>query len=223
MKDCCVLVVAHKIEQEVVDRFTNHLLHAKGRIDVDLKLHETSDSLQEGGLFCKAKALNSLLRENLDKYRVLIQTDIDNLFPVGLLDSAFTAVLNHTNFAFHCCLRHISVKELSGLSYQEYPFSAWAERKFIFCSGAFNAMNAQTWRNTRGYNEKLVGWGVEDSDMFWRSKRLGVRWIIDNTTPLVHIDHPPRGRRNVEANTETMHKYTDASDWLLGVPVEKVK
>ena len=221
MKDCCAIVVAHGIEQEVVDRFVYHFSQSQKRIQVDLKLQHTDDSLIEDGWFCKTRALNRLLREAIDDYRVIVQTDIDNLFPVGLLDTAFTAVLNHKNIGFHCCLRHISADEISGKLYDQYPFDEWKKRKFIFCSGAFNTMSADTWRTTKGYNESIKGWGVDDSDLFWRSKRLGVKWIIDSNTPLVHIAHPPRGRRNVEANTSAMNKYSDASNWLTGVVVER--
>lgn len=213
---CGLLVVAHRIPSSVLERFLSHVCLSNPKVATELVVSKEEPDWQEGMPFNKSRALNSLLREALEKYEVIIQTDVDLIIPPGLIDKAYETVRNYTNLAYHHGLRHIELEEIEGLSYEQYPFKKWQHRKAIFCSGCFNAATAATWKKTRGWNEEMAEWGFEDTDMFKRSARLGVRWTVDYAMGLVHINHRPRTRRNVAANKAAAAKYDDSTDWLKG-------
>lgn len=44
-----------------------------------------------------------------------------------------------------------------------------------------------------GLNSKFVGWGGEDSELLWRSERLGLRWA-SLPPPLFHLNHASENR-----------------------------
>lgn len=85
-------------------------------------------------------------------------------------------------------------------------------------------MNSRTWKKSGGWNEDMIAWGYEDSEFFERSKARGIGWMIDSQFGLVHVEHPPRTKRNVEENRKAAQKYSTLNvDWLTGNLVEKKK
>lgn len=220
MADCCIIAVAEGIEQGVVDRFIDSIRQSNPRTETEIDLLVRSRS----GNFRKSAGLNELLRRNLDKYQVIIQTDIDLLVPPGLIDHSFRSVASHSKIAYHHYLRHAWPVELEGKLYKHYNFKEWQTRKGVFCSGCWNAMNVKTWRLSGGWNEDMVEWGYEDTEFLERAKIRGIRWIVDSQFGLVHVNHPPRTKRNVQANRGAAAKYDSAKvDWLIGNLAEKMQ
>jgi hypothetical protein len=217
VKECCIIVIAQGVAEGVVERFVRSVHLSNPRVPTEIRI----DSSAPSDPFCKAAALNHLLRETLDQYRVVIQTDIDLLIPPGLIDQSYQATLSHDKIAYHHVLRHVFPAEIEGKLYKDYDFKGWQNRKAIFCSGCWNAMNAISWKRTGGYHEEMVGWGYEDTYFLEKSKAMGVRWIVDAQFGLVHVNHPNRTKRNVAENRTVASKYEMRSDWLTGKLVEK--
>lgn len=213
--ECCVIVVAEGIEQAAIDRFSAFLRASlQGAMSIDILFSGAGEP--RTGEFNKSKHLNTLLREAIDSYQIIVQTDIDLIMPPKLIPHAISCVANHKGLAYHHVLRHVEPAEIEGVEYKDFPFNEWKKRKFIYCSGCFNAMRSETWKQAKGYCEAMVEWGNEDTEFWNRSKRLGIHWMNDSNFGLVHINHPRRTRRNVEQNKQAGMKYHLKTNWLTG-------
>ena len=211
MRQCVIVAVAEGIDPAIVERFRDSIVQSAPRTQVDIDLWVG----EREGDFCKAERLNELVRRNLDKYQVIIQADIDLLIPPGLVDYSCSSVRIGHNLAYHHYLRHVSQAEIEGISYPQYRFSEWQKRKSIFCSGCWNAMSPKTWKASGGWNPDMLGWGFEDTEFFQRSKKRGIRWILDLQFGLVHVNHDPRTPRRVEENREAAARYDPLTvNWL---------
>jgi glycosyltransferase involved in cell wall biosynthesis len=57
--------------------------------------------------------------------------------------------------------------------------------------GACQMMHRDHWLKMRGFDEDLVGWGVEDHDLRDRAIMLGLKpKFIEDRTSCIHMDHP---------------------------------
>lgn len=221
MHQCCIIVVAEGIGSEIVDRFISSVRQSNPMTDTSIEIFAGAEKAENAG-FRKSAGLNYLLRKSLENYSVVIQTDIDLLVPPGLIDHSFNSVVSHERIAYHHYLRHVWPTELEGKQYEHYNFKEWQTRKGIFCSGCWNAMNGKTWKLSGGWNEDMIEWGYEDTEFLERTKARGIRWIVDSQFGLVHVNHPPRTKRNVQANRVAAAKYDSARvDWLTGKLPEK--
>jgi hypothetical protein len=210
-KHLAIIVVAQGIPQSVIDRFFSSIKESLPAYPYDILVGKSDDSV-----FYKTKILNRLLSANMDKYNVIIQTDIDLVIPPGLINFSYESVAEAKTTAYHHALRYVRQSEIAKLRYQKYPFSEWLKLPETFCSGCWNAMTPEVWKKSRGYNEDMSAWGYEDTEFFNRSRRLGVQWIKDKRFALVHINHPPRQKNRVSENTSAGDKYSDQTDWLKG-------
>lgn len=210
-KDIAIIVAAQNIPKETIERFQNSIHHSRPAYSYDIIIGSSQEER-----FFKTKILNRLLRENFEKYNVIIQTDIDVVVPPVLINQTYEKVNGGTRTAYHHALRYIDPKHLEGLTYEKYPFLEWVNSKSTFCSGCWNGMSCPTWRRTRGYNEEMYAWGYEDTEFFNRSRRLGIQWIKSHEFALMHINHPDRQRNMVNENIKLGNKYSDKTNWFEG-------
>jgi hypothetical protein len=160
-KDIAIIVAAQNIPKETINRFNTCIRSSNTKYSYDIKIGSSDEPV-----FYKTKILNRLLRECFDHYQVIIQTDIDLIIPPGLINKTFESVVNGKHTAYHHSLRYIDPKLIQDLLYKNYSFSEWVQLPSTFCSGCWNGMSCTTWKNTRGYNEKMFAWGYEDTEFF---------------------------------------------------------
>lgn len=208
--DIAIIAVAQNISQDIIERFKSSIKSSSPKYSFDILIGTSDDKI-----FSKTKILNSLLRRTIDKYTVIIQTDIDLIIPPDLINETFEKTFNKDRFAYHHNLRYIEEKEIKKLDYLNYPFKKWIMLESKFCSGCWNGMSSKSWIKTKGYNEEMIKWGYEDTEFFNRSRRLGIFWIKTKSYPLVHINHQKRQTNNVSENTKIGNRYSDQTDWLF--------
>jgi hypothetical protein len=217
MRDIAIIVVAQNISKAIIKRFKLCAEKSCRSLKFDIYI---GDSKEE--LFYKTKILNSLLRKVVDRYSVVIQTDIDLVIPPGIIEKTFQRVMSHPDYAYHHVLRYVQEEDIQSNSYESYPWEKWRSVTPIFCSGGWNGMSSQTWLKSRGYNEKMYAWGYEDTEFYHRAKRLGIKWFKDDSFSLVHINHQPRQINRVEENTSIGDQYSDETDWIRNKIVTKL-
>jgi len=215
-KDIAIIAAAQNISPETIERFKDGVRSSKPAYGYDILIGGSKEEK-----FFKTKILNQLIRDNLNKYNVIIQTDIDLIVPPTLINRTYEGVAYGNRTAYHHSLRYVDAKQIAGLRYDKYPFLEWVNLQSMFCSGCWNGMSVETWRRTRGYNEEMFAWGYEDTEFFHRSRRLGIQWIKRKEFALVHINHETRQKNMVKENTSVGNKYADQTDWLQGIKVLK--
>jgi len=75
------------------------------------------------------------------------------------------------------------------------------------CSKKLRGCNMSFWKEDfikiNGYNESIVGWGMEDSEMIQRLHNIGIKGKRLKYTGIVyHIYHKEQSRNNVPVNSE---------------------
>jgi hypothetical protein len=210
-KNIAIVVVAQNIDNSVIERFKDCVSNSRTKYSYDIMVGSSKEDK-----FYKTRILNETLRNVINKYDVIIQTDIDLIVPSGLIDETYERIIKRDKWAFHHNLRYIDPIEIENKKYNEYDFNKWKNYKSRFCSGCWNGMNNNTWKRTKGYNEDMYAWGFEDTEFFKRSRRLGIQWIKCFSYPLVHVNHKPRQKNLVKENMKASEKYDIKTDWLRG-------
>lgn len=137
-----------------------------------------------GRFFSKAKCLNWAISKFINSADIIIQTDIDCLFPSELLDRTLQ-LCNDDNFVF-CKCRRIP-KDFHG-NWEEYK-----NVKISHGEGGWNAASPNIWKKLGGYNDTICGRGGEDIDLHWRIREIyNIPMEIIEDVPLVHVSHPHR-------------------------------
>lgn len=94
--------------------------------------------------------------------------------------------------------------------------------------GAFFAMYRGDWYKLRGYNENLVGWGMDDEDMVARAIAFLDDFRVEDIGPVYHINHPQRKGSNLwperwHANHGSLSPFKKVGHQPVydGIPVSK--
>lgn len=184
-----IVVVAVGIEPEIVARFESALsVSVCSGPAYELMLMSDEGYIMEDGLLNKCRALNDGIRKLLKVCKVIICTDIDMLVPPSLVDYSVANIKPRTNLWVVC--RDIAEKDI-------YP-RRWEEWLKLDCRlsgfGSWNAMLAEDWIRSGGWDERLTGWGGEDDVFKKRRTERGIHTVVCDIFPLMHVSH--RARQN---------------------------
>lgn len=212
-----VLSVAKNIETDIVDRFIDSIDKSKPKNEYKIHILGQDDKSEK---FYKTKIINQKIRELSDQLDdIIIQTDIDLLVPIGLIDATYDCAID--NKLYHNELRYINKKEIDNKLYDEYDFEKWAKMKPVFCSGCWNGMTVSNWIKSKGYNELMCEWGAEDTEFYRRCIRYDIEYVVNKDYPLVHVNHDARTIKRSKENMEFSELYPD-HNWLkYGLPEEE--
>lgn len=162
-------------------------------------------------VFHKARAINIGIRNV--KTKKLCVTDADQVFQEN-----FFGIVNNTiereNRPFVLCWTHRLWKLPSGTVpeniREDYPNLLDLAKKVapkLYGDGCCHATYTNWFLRVRGYEEKFIGWGYEDSDMTYRAHWVDKLRLINikNMTSTIHFPHPKRN------NPYYSSKYKDSN------------
>jgi len=181
-KSIGIIAVAVGIEGSIVERFRDSLPDNTLYVDI------VYDRLYlRGSLLNKSMALNDSIKSYLILDEViLICTDIDMLIPPGLIEHVEDKLEKGTNLWVRC--RNIDEADI-----EPRDWDKWLELPIRTSGmGSFNAMYAEDWIKSGGWDERLIGWGGEDDVFKLRREQAGIKTVICDSFPLMHVNHPPR-------------------------------
>lgn len=205
-----IIAVAEGIDDKTIERFVSSIEKSNPSVSYTVKICKGNKSDK----FYKTRHLNSALKELIPICEVIIQTDIDLIIPPGLIDEAYKRVKREPNNCYHHTLRYVEGESIQGLEYSDYPFADWLKLKWIYNSGCFNAMTSHTWKRSGGYHPDMCDWGNEDTWFMNKCKKKVIKYTCNSDFPLVHINHPPRTRKNVKHNKKIVKDSDYERDWL---------
>jgi hypothetical protein len=210
-----ILVVSNQIGQKTQDQFVWNIKASEPKLPFDLFLGSHSNMNET---FRKTTILNDMLRETLDKYDCVVQTDIDMLIPPNLI----RITLEHSkvdNLCYHCNYRYVEENEFIKWKTNGWKFIDWVslvQRPCFKASGSWNGMNSKTWRKSNGFCEAIFNLGGPDTEFFRRCIKLGIDWKQDNGLALSHINHPRRRKiaKQGKKNLEIAKRFPIDYNWL---------
>lgn len=217
--DVGIMVVAQRIEQATLDRFSACVAASKPKCSYTIHFLSTRDP-NEQAVFNKSKLLNTGIRTLTPlNYTVLIQADVDLIVPPGLIDRTLV-VGNQPNTCFYN--HHIRIApDLLPVLPEGYKQIHWIRlalrHKPEHANGCWNGMRPETWLKSGGYNEWMTEWGNEDDEFRRRCGRKKKITFIDcREFPLIHYNHPPRTKVNAKKNREMEIKAwkEDKLEWI---------
>jgi hypothetical protein len=142
--------------------------------------------------------------------RIIIKTDIDIVFTNQIL-----------NFVLHNVSEKVGVVALPAyidrsfnLNCLEDP-SYWnRKRKTTDARGACFALTREDWFNLNGYDERIEGWGGDDTEMWFRTNKKLKHMKVTIHYPIYHISHDIRiGTGNFIHNSDKNIKVSEKLDW----------
>lgn len=186
MLDIGIVVVAVNIEPEIVARFESSLfVSMHSSTSYELRVIKSDDYLEDG-LLNKSRALNDGVRRLLKRCKIIVCTDIDMLVPPSLIDYTVANVKPMNDLWVVC--RDITEKEIYPRRWEE-----WLKRSCRLSGfGSWNAMLAEDWIRSGGWDERLTGWGGEDDVFKKRRTARGIHTVVCDIFPLMHIIHASR-------------------------------
>jgi hypothetical protein len=208
-----IAAVAKGIDKDVIERFMACTKGTVSNHSIDTVLLGDDDTSKE---FFKTRILNRFLRRAVHKYDVIIQTDIDLVFPSDLVNFTISACIDNPEHMHHSVLRYINATALKGRTYKQYPWKQWVKQTAVMCSGCWNGACSDTWKKSGGWNEDMYGWGSEDTEFWNRTREKGIQWKVYTRFPLMHINHPQRTVKRAKENMAMAAKYDINSNWITG-------
>lgn len=172
-------------------------------------------------VFCKSRHLNWAIKQLILKgeYNFIIQTDIDVIPPPGIIEKSVEIVLSDKskNTCYH--VDHIRTDELMlPLLPEEYNSINWKHKeklgKWEVSHGCWNAMLSDTWMKTDGWDERMIGWGKEDSAFRRSAIRKGIRFFDDREMSVIHVNHSQRTIDNRPRNAY-IEENLPRQNWLI--------
>lgn len=149
-------------------------------------------------VFHKARAVNIGLKAVKTPY--VCVTDSDQIFQSNFFELANDAVNTIQNVFITCGTFRLFEKDIKGMTAaclkKDYMLLRSRARKngCMYGDGCFHAAATSWFLSTGGYDEQIIGWGFEDSDMNWRAKTLGKRFRrLYHHTSTLHLPHPRKG------------------------------
>jgi glycosyltransferase involved in cell wall biosynthesis len=145
----------------------------------------------------RSRALNIGIRAATADY--VLCTDADMIFAPNFLPVALAAHERTAGRAFVVCKCHDLPPSVPLRQWRERDFdelSAQASVRCTFGTGACQSASRSFFERVRGYDEKYLFWGKEDTDMLVRATHCGLTltWI-ESTTKMLHQWHR-KNKRN---------------------------
>lgn len=146
--------------------------------------------------FHKARALNIGIRGVNTKYTCI--TDADQIFQPNFFYTVRSALEEKKVFVM--CKTHFLSTPISNtflekpLEYFSILKSAKDQQGKVHGEGCCNAVTTAWLNAVRGYDERYIGFGAEDSDLMYRAKYAGLKriWLEDKTS-MIHLPHDKTG------------------------------
>jgi len=147
---------------------------------------------------------------------VVVKTDVDIVFSLELIQYLWTFVSPGTGVVAKC----------SNIDLDRLGTVEWCNTQIRSAGrGACFALFRSDWERLYGYDERFIGWGGDDDDMYRRASRA-LKMIQTAQYPLWHINHPKRiddrfpncGKMNLETpkNEGDWHDHPLAYCWGSG-------
>jgi len=149
-------------------------------------------------VFHKARAVNIGLKAVKTPYACV--TDADQIFQNNFFDAANDAATTINNVYITCGTYRLFYKDIVGMTPEclknDYAVLHARARKNggMYGDGCFHAAATSWFLSTGGYDEQIIGWGFEDTDMSWRAGALGKRFRrLYHHTSTLHLPHSKKG------------------------------
>jgi hypothetical protein len=172
-----VVVSRVNMPDSVVNRFLDLNQLAMGMVGAEIEFAEEPDDQQVFGL---GLAINHALRR-IDTTGIILKTDVDNVWPLATLE----AVKRECRPG-----RPVFVMMADVDPGQPLP-AHWDPAKVRAEAYGNVAMYAQDWYRLCGYDERIVGWGGDDTNLLQRARDI-LRPQVRSDLPLWHLSHPSR-------------------------------
>jgi len=206
-----IIAVADNVDPLIVKRFLWGIDSSRSGFPVDVILgrHRNPEKT-----FSKTTILNDIIRENIKKYEVIVQTDIDMFIPPNLIRATYSHC-SRVPGCFHSTFRYAEPKEVDGKKYKNLPWKSFSSRTVNYASGSWNGLRNFLWNEFGGFCEAITRLGGPDSEFYLRSKKNGMHWYISNQYPLLHINHPRRAiTKQGKKNLSEARKFPADTNWL---------
>ena len=116
---------------------------------------------------------------------IIVKTDTDVIFSKRSLNKLREEVQPGSGLVQLCA----DVEQVNGMVSCNKPWEAMFKRQEGF--GACLAMHAGDWNSLNGYDERIVGWGCDDWEMFLRASKK-IKMKISSQCPVYHVAHEMR-------------------------------
>jgi len=137
--------------------------------------------------FSRAACRNRAMKKLIPHCDKIVCIDVDVLIPPGLVDAADKYIAPLKAFWAKC----YHLKKFTG----EYHWDKWKVGR-PYGPGAFIGMTTEDWIRVGGWDERLVGWGHEDTVLRRMRQKCGISTHCTTFWPLVHVDHAPYSKRS---------------------------
>lgn len=85
--------------------------------------------------------------------------------------------------------------------------------------GACQCMHIDQWSRLRGYDENYVGWGSEDTDLYTRGRKSGlkIKWMGESRDSIMafHQPHPRNTKRDLEHQERNKKLLNSIKDYAV--------
>jgi len=142
--------------------------------------------------FSCSRALNFGIRLSKTNHKYIICTDIDIIFNKNVISRVKEELDSGDNtFVVSDCygLPQCTVKYDSDSDFDDL-FSKSTKRQ-PQSIGALLATSRDWWFKVRGFDETMELWGAEDTDLYERAKKDGLKIIRITDAPILHQYHEP--------------------------------
>ena len=144
-------------------------------------------------IFSIGKTINFGIRNTQNTpNRIIIKTDIDIVFTNSVLNYVLYNVNNNIGMvALPAYIeRNFDINTLENPGYWN------RQRKVTDARGACFALTREDWFNLNGYDERIEGWGGDDTEMWFRANKKLKFMKVTTHHPIYHIEHPIRINQN---------------------------
>jgi hypothetical protein len=136
-------------------------------------------------MFSIGKTINYGLKRVPNNDSIVIKTDIDIIFSESVIDHLRRSVVSGSGTI--CLCHHIADPRVIHQKSTKWNM----HKKDSEGRGACFAMVQRDWEYLNGYDERIRGWGGDDTEMWMRAKKhMYVK--TSKQHPLFHVKHPPR-------------------------------
>jgi len=116
---------------------------------------------------------------------IIVKTDADIIFSKRSISKLRDEVKEQFGLVQLCS----DVSQTDGIVSCNKPWTAMPKRKDGF--GACLALHATDWKALNGYDERIIGWGGDDWEMFLRASK-NVKMKVSSDFPVYHVAHKSR-------------------------------